>query len=100
MSGQYHVAGLIGDTIIWVRGNTVKEFLDGCICVFCGHRFLEYNIVEDNKEFGVDGSVILQQSSHTALNTLYAFVVKFGTVVGVGRALVLGAIVYFTMSVQ
>ena len=61
---------------------------------------LGYNIIEADEDFDVDVSGIVQQGSHGDLNTLDDFVIKFGTVVGVGHVLGLGAIVDFAMFVQ
>ena len=97
MYGQYCVAGLIGDSIVFLHGNIIKELVDGFIHVFRGRRLLVFNVNEADEEFGVDGSNILQQGVHGALNTLDDFVVNFGAVVGVGHVLVIGAIVGFAI---
>ena len=46
VSGQYHVAGLIGDAVFWVRGNIVKYLCNGFIRVLCGRRLLGSNFSE------------------------------------------------------
>ena len=99
MSGQIHVSGLIIDAIFWVRDNIIEELFDKLICVFRGHRLLGSNFAESDKEFGIDGYVILQQGNPDELNLFDAFFIKFGAVVGVGRVLGLGTIVDFAMFV-
>ena len=100
VSGQYHVARSIGDVVIWVRGNIVEELCDGFIRVFHGHRLLGSNLFESNEEYGIDSSDIVQQGTHYSLNTIYAFVIKFGAVIGVGCILSLVTIFAFEMFVQ
>ena len=57
------------------------------------------NLAEADEEFGIYGSGIVQYVTHYALNLLYTFVMKFGSVIGVWRILGLGAIVDFAMFV-
>ena len=100
VSRQYHVAGSIGDAIVWVRGNIIKELVGGFISVFRGHRLLGSNVSKADEEFGVDGSGIVQQVTQNDFHTLDDFVVNFGAVVRVGCVLGLGAIVDFVMFVR
>ena len=100
VSYQHQVSGLICDAIVWVHGNIIEKLFDGFIWVFRGRCLLGSNVAEADKEFGVDRSGIVQQGDYDALDTIDAFVVKFDTVVSVGRVLGLGAIVDFTMFVR
>ena len=99
MSDQYHVSGSICDAVVWVCGNIVNELCNGFIRAFRGHLLVS-NFSEADEEFGIDRYGIVQQGTHYALNTLYAFVIKFGSVIGVGCVLSLGAIADFAMFVQ
>ena len=100
MYGQYCVAGLIGDSIVFLHGNIIEELVDGFIHVFRGRRLLASNVDEADEDFGVDRYGIVQQGSHYDLNMLEAFVTKFCAVIGVGHILGLGTIVDFAMFVR
>jgi hypothetical protein len=73
MSAENHVAGAICGAIVWVRGQVVEELVHGNIGGFSGCCLLEAQGAEGSKEFVVDSTCIVEESTNDALNSFDTF---------------------------
>ena len=47
---QDHVAGLVEDAIVWIRGAVIKKMVDSCVGGIGGRGLLDANFAESVKE--------------------------------------------------
>jgi hypothetical protein len=73
MSAENHVAGAICGAVIWVRGQVVKELVQGNIGGFSGYGSLGTQGAKGGKEFIVDTTCVVEESANYALNSFDIF---------------------------
>ncbi len=73
VSAENHVAGAICGAIIWVHGQVVKELVHGNIGGFSGCSLLGAQVAEGGKEFVVNSTCVVEESTNDALNSFDTF---------------------------
>ena len=70
VSAENHVAGRICGAVIWVRGQVLEELVHGNIGGFSGCGLLGTEGAEAGKEFAVDSTCVVEESTNDALISL------------------------------
>ncbi len=73
VSAENHVAGAICGAVIRVRGQVVKKLVHGNIGGFSGCGLLGTEGAEAGKEFAVDSTCVVEESTNDALNSVDNF---------------------------
>ena len=92
MTTKHHVAGTIGDAVIWIRGNVVEEEID-CLCrCVCGVVLLSTDGAEANKQLVVDGLCNVQKGANNVWTQR--------TPLALGGGLLLSSMTYYVFAPQ
>ena len=93
MAGEDHVAGPVGDTVVGVGSEVVKELEHIDVGFLCGRGLLLGEIAEGYQEFVVDCSGVVPDGADELLDAQLASVVERWAVGYVGGILDLRAVV-------
>ena len=92
VSSGDHVADSIGDAIIWVGDDIIKELVNGHSGVFSGKNLSDADGADVNHELVVHDTCITEEGTNNALDTLDISSVEWRTDVGFVGILNFGAV--------
>ncbi len=67
MSAENHVAGTICGAVVGVRGQVVEKLVHGNICGISGCGLLGTEGAKSGKEFVIDSTCVVEESTNDAL---------------------------------
>ena len=100
MAGEYHVAGQVGDAVVGVGGQVVKELEHVNVGGFCGKGLLLGKVVESYEEFVVNCSGVVSDCANELLDAQLASVIERWSLGYVGGILEFCAVVDGSVAVR
>ena len=100
MGGEDNITGSINNAVVGIGGDIINQLCDVLICALCGSCLLQANFTKVHKEFVVDCTCIVQETSKTFLDAFDASCgqgwngFRFSCILG------LGTISYFNMAMR
>jgi len=76
VSSKDHAAGSVGDSVVGIIGEVVKDLVDGGSRVFGGSGLLGANSTKGNKKFVLDDTNVEEESTNDALDAKNASGIK------------------------
>ena len=61
----------INNSVVGIGGNIIEQLRDGLICMFCGGYLLRDNFTKGHKDFAIDSTCVLQETSNNFLDAFY-----------------------------
>ena len=98
MSIKDHITGLINNSAFGVGDNIIEQLGDGLICAFCGGCLLQANFNKVHKDFFIDCTCVVQDTSNNFLDAFYASSVQGRIWFKFSCILSLGSIINFNMA--
>ena len=100
MSAKDNITGSINNAVLGIGGDIIKQLCDGMVCAFCGGCLLRADFIKYHKDFFVDCTCIVQETSYYLLDAFDARVRKGRTGFGLSCILGLGTISDFNMAMR
>ena len=100
MSAKDNITGLINNAVLGIGGDIIKQLCDGMVCAFCGGCLLRADLIKYHKEFFVDCTCVVQETSKNLLDAFYASGMQGRTGSRLSCILGIGYINNFNMAIQ